>query len=82
MVVKEIVKETVYKEPEIRDGWFVYTADQNPLYCHWYCTLCSFDLKDKDGYARTVSVEDYTTFNQAVEQANKLSEELEYVGKN
>ena len=75
-VVKETIKETVYKEPEIRDGWFVYAAGQNPLCCYWYCTLCSFDLKDKDGYARTVSVD------QAVEQANKLAEELENASKN
>lgn len=82
LVVKETTKETVYKEPEIRDGWFVYEAGQNPLCCYWYCTLCSFDLKDKDGYACTVSVEGCTTFNQAVEQANKLAEELENASKN
>ena len=81
-VVKEIVKETVYKEPEIRDGWFVYEAGQNPLFCYWYCILCSFNLKDKDGYACTVSVEDCATFNKAVEQANKLAEELENDSKN
>ena len=79
---RKIVKETVYKEPEIRDGWFVYVAGQNPLCCYWYCTLCSFDLKDKEGYSRTVSVEDCTTFSQAVEQANKLAEELENASKN
>lgn len=81
-VVKETIKETVYKGSEIRDGWFVYEAGQNPLCCYWYCTLCSFNLKDKDGYACTVSVEDCTTFNQAVEQANKLAEELENDSKN
>ena len=82
LVVKETIKETIYKEPEVRDGWFVYEAGQNPLCYYWYCTLCSFDLKDKDGYACTVSVEGCTTFNQAVEQANKLAEELENVSKN
>ena len=81
-VVKETIKETVYKEPEIRDGWFVYTAGQKPLCCYWYCTPCSFALKDKEGYSRTVSVEDCTTFSQAVEQANKLAEELENDTKN
>lgn len=78
----KVVKEIVYKEPEVRDGWFVYDAGQNPLCCYWYCTLCSFNLKDKDGYSCTVSVDDSLTFNQAIGQANKLAEELENDYKN
>lgn len=81
-VVKEIVKETIYKEPEIRNGWFVYEAGQEPICCYWYCTLCSLDLRDKNGRAFCVSVDACLTFNQAIGQANKLAEELENDYKN
>ena len=72
----KIIKETVYKEMEPLKGWFVWEAGQNPLCCYWFCTLCSFTLKGKDGYNISVSVEDCQTFSEAITQANKKAEEI------
>lgn len=81
----KVIEKIVYKEPEIRDNWFVWESGQNPLCCYWYCTLCSFTFKDKEGRCLTVSVEDCETFNEAIELANKKAEEkekcLEYINK-
>ena len=73
----KIVEKIVYKEPEIRQGWFVLEAGQNPLCCFWYCILMAFDLKDDDGNAKSVYVEDCDTFNEAITLANRKAEEME-----
>ncbi|MCM1260668.1 MAG: hypothetical protein NC222_06925 [Staphylococcus sp.] len=66
-----------YKEPKERDGWFVYECGQNPCHCCWYCILCSFTLKDSEGKNLIVCVEDYDTFSEALNEANKLTEKKE-----
>lgn len=77
----KVIEKVVYKEVEPRADWFVYDAGQDPLCCFWYCTLCSFTLKDKDGYSISVSVEECDTFRKAIEEANKLAQEKELVYK-
>ena len=73
----KVVEKVVYKEIEPREGWFVWESGQNPVHCLWYCTLCSFNLKDKDGYCISVSVDEYDTFNQALKAVNQLAEKKE-----
>lgn len=77
----KVIEKIFYKEVEPRADWFVYDAGQDPLHCLWYCTLCSFTLKDKDGYSISVSVEECKTFSEAIEEANKLAQEKELIWK-
>lgn len=78
----KIIEKIIYKEPEVRDGWFVADCGQNPLCCYWYCVLCSFNLKDKEGKSIVVGVEECETFTEALNAANKKAEEADNDSKN
>ena len=73
----KIIEKTIYKEPEIREGWFVWEAGQDPVCCYWYCILFSFKFKDKNGCSLSVEVNDCETFSKAIDEANKEAEKAE-----
>lgn len=75
----KVIEKVVYKEIEPRKDWFVWEAGQDPLHCLWYCTLCSFTIKDLNGYNLSVSVEECETFSEAIEKANKLANMREVI---
>lgn len=78
----KIIEKIIYKEPKVRDGWFVADCGQSPICCYWYCVLCSFNLKDKEGKSVFVEVEECETFTEALNEANKKAEEADNGGKN